>query len=364
MPIVAKCTCGRVLKARDEFAGSRAECPTCGAIVQIPSASGETYSLDPDDFGAAAPPMPVHEFLDPPRAAKPQANGGAGVGVGNAGGSAAVADVPVMRRMFEALLDPRSIQWLLMIGGALCVLGVIVWLVSIGVFADKRVMAALLGAGTLAILGAGWFTALKTRYRVAGQALTFLGCVVAPLNLWFWHAQDLLTVDGHLWVGGVVCCLLYAATVYVLRDGLFMFAFEAGVTLTALLLLADLGKITDATWLSLFLMAMGLISIHAERAFSPADDAEFPRKKYGLPLFWSGHVQMAAALLILLGSQLLTWLATPAPSCSALRGRATCSRSTSCSPRGCGWRPCMRTCIPTSSCGAWACTWRSRRRRS
>jgi hypothetical protein len=319
MPIVVKCRCGRVLKARDEFAGTRAECPTCGALVQIPLTSDDAAAFAPQP--GQAPPTPVKEFFDPPRAAvAPQAAGAAGRGgsaqpAGGAGSAAAaVAEppAPVMRRMFEALLDPRSIQWMLMIGGGLCVLGVVVWLVSQGVFDNKWVMAAALGVGTLALLGAGWFMALGTRYRVAGQALTFLGCVVAPLNLWFYHAQDILTVDGHLWVGGVVCCLLFAATVYVLRDPLFMYACEAGVTLTAVLLLADLGKITSAAWLSLFLMALGLISIHAERAFSPAETSEFPRRRYGLPLFWSGHVQLGAALAILLASQLLGWFVEPA----------------------------------------------------
>ena len=121
-----------------------------------------------------------------------------------------------------------------------------------------------------------------------------------------------MTVDHHLWVGGVVCCLLYAATVFVLRDPLFIYACEVGVTLTILLLLADMGKITDTTWLSLFFMALGLISIHSERVFPPAEENEFPRRRFGLPLFWSGHIQIAASLLILLGSQLLTWLAEPA----------------------------------------------------
>lgn len=311
MPIVVQCSCGRVLKARDEFAGSRAECPTCGKLVQIPEASAENYTnAAGDSVGSSASQAgqaaltPVREYFDPPSgSAKPQATAAA---------VAAEPPVPVMRRMFEALLDPRAIQWMLMIGGGLCVLGIIVWLVSKGIFENKYVMAGALGAGTLALLGAGWFTALKTRFRVAGQALTFLGCVVAPLNLWFYHAQDMLTVDGHLWMGGVVCCLLYAATVWVLRDPLFVYACEAGITLTAVLLLADLGKITDATWLSLFLMALGLVSIHSERAFSPAESSEFPRKRYGLPLFWSGHVQMGASLLILLGSQLLGWLVEPA----------------------------------------------------
>ena len=93
-------------------------------------------------------------------------------------------------------------------------------------------LAVAMGLGTLAILGAGWWVVLKTRFRIAGQALTFLGCVVTPLNLWFYDYQTLVTVNGNLWLGGVICCLLYVATVYVLRDPLFLYAVEAGVTLT------------------------------------------------------------------------------------------------------------------------------------
>jgi hypothetical protein len=305
MSIVVRCVCGRQLRARADFAGTRAECPTCGRTIEIPHPSAA--ASQPEATAAPSPAadpfseaLEITEFLDPPTGA-PVA-------------SAAPAGPPrpsAMRRMFEALLDPRSIQWMLMIGGGLCVLGLIVWLVSLGLFENRIVMAVALGIGTLAILGAGWFVVLRTRFKIAGQALTFLGCVVAPLNLWFYHAQNLVTVDQHLWVGGVVCCLLYAATVYVLRDPLFMYACEIGVTLTTLLLLADMGKITDAAVLSLFFMALGLISIHAERAFAPDPNSEFPRKRFGLPLFWSGHVQIAISLIILLGSQLLGWMREP-----------------------------------------------------
>ena len=322
MSIPIRCVCGRHLLARDDFAGARAECPTCGRTLQIPAKPGVASAANPASppstpASSAAPPevepLEITEFLDPPTAAEQAA-----AAHSHSHASAAHAGAPpkpprsVASRMFEALLDPRSIQWMLMIGGGLCVLGLIVWLVSLGVFKDPHVLAGVLGVGTLAILGAGWYVALRTRFRVAGQALTFLGCVVAPLNLWFYHAQNLVTVDGHLWVGGVICCLLYAATVYVLRDALFMYAVEVGVTLTTLLLLADLGKITDAPIFAFFFMALGLISIHAERAFSPGEDAQFPRHKFGLPLFWSGHVQIAVALLTLLGSQLLGWLLAPA----------------------------------------------------
>jgi hypothetical protein len=307
MSIFVRCwACGHLLKTSADFAGRLGECPFCGTQVDIPNAPGgasRTSSSTGDNAGEASQPTEstkIERFLDPPS------------GQQNAATAAVATKNVIWRRMLEALLDPRSIQWMLTIGGALCVLGLIVWLVSLGVFEDPRVLAVALGIGTLVVLGAGWFVALRTRFRIAGQALTFLGCVIAPLNLWFYHAQNLVTVNGHLWVGGVICCLLYAATVVVLRDGVFMFAFEAGVTLTVLLLLADMGKITDTTWLSLFFMVLGLVSIHAERFFSPAEGSDFPRRRFGLPFFWSGHVQIAASLIILLGSQLLSWLIQPA----------------------------------------------------
>jgi len=216
----------------------------------------------------------------------------------------------VLQRMFEALLDPRSIQWMLTLGGGLFVLGILIWLVSWGVFQNPTILAVALGIGTLAILCAGWWVVLTTRFRIAGQALTFLGCVVAPLNLWFYHAQALVTLDNHLWLGGVVCCLLYIATVYVLHDPLFMYAVEAGLTLTAALFLPELGKASDLGNLTVVLMALGLISIHAERAFPP-DGERFSRSRFGMPLFWSGHGQLGLTALTLLGTQIVLWLARP-----------------------------------------------------
>lgn len=330
MPISVLCPCGRLLKARDEFAGKRAECPTCGRTVQIPSAAPASpppvspadgsFSEPPPPSQATRPsptkpepetyrfqgrsavddvdqPMEIVEFLDPPEPSK------------KAAAEPKAPEKPVVVRMLEALLDPRAIHWMLTIGGGLAVLGLIIYLVSLRVFDNPVVMAVALGLGSAAVLAAGWWMTLKTRYRVAGQALTFLGCVVAPLNLWFYHAQNLVTLDQHLWVGGLVCVAMYVATVFVLRDPLFMYAVEAGVTLTVLLLMADLGLVNDVANLAMFLVALGFFSIHAERAFSPA--GEFSREKYGLPLFWSGHAQLGVALVMLLVSQIAGWLIEP-----------------------------------------------------
>lgn len=316
MAILVTCRCGRRLKAEERFAGARADCPYCGRTLEIPAAEAD---VEPDLVTADSQPMrstervaaarrrsvehasEITEFLDPPRNAPASAKRATG----------AVPSKPVLRRMFEALLDPNSIQWLLVLGGSLGVLGLIVWLVSLGVFKNPTLLAGLMTAGSLAIVFAGWWVTLKTRFKTAGRALTFLGCVVAPLNLWYFHAQDLLTIDGHLWVAAAACCLLYAATVFVLRDPLFIYAIQAGVTLTAVLLLADLGRLTDPTWISLVGIVLGLISLHAERAFPPEPDAPLNRARFGTPLFRSGHFQIAGSLALLLCVQVFTWFFEP-----------------------------------------------------
>ncbi|MHB8969347.1 MAG: hypothetical protein ACYC3X_16520 [Pirellulaceae bacterium] len=286
-----KC-CGRALQAVDEFAGKRAECPYCGSMLQVPQHPEEPVLAELVTPTAAAA-MEIRQFFDPPAATPSEERPKTGIS---------------LRQMFEALLDPRSIQWMLTLGGGLSVLGMIVWLTSLGIFENKLVLAAVTGLGSLAILGSGWWISLKTRFRVAGQALTFLGCVLASLNLWFYAHMDLISVENHLWIGGLACCLLYIATVYVLRDPLFVYAVEAGATLTVTLLLAEFGLASDTSCLAMTLMALGLISIHAERAFPPEGEP-FTRRTFGLPFFWSGHAQVGTSLLILFGTQIVGWLA-------------------------------------------------------
>lgn len=311
MAILVTCACGRRLKAEERFAGARADCPFCGRQLEIPAADAVAEPADVPPRAveqlaasrrrSSEPASEITDFLDPPtdrRASeRPVAAG--------------QARKPVLLRMLEALLDPQSIQWLLVLGGSLSVLGLIVWLVSLRVFDNPAVVAGCMVVGSLAIVAFGCWVSLKTRYQTAGRALTFLGCVVAPLNLWYYHAQELVTIDGHLWVGALWCCLLYAAIMFVLRDPLFLYAIEAGVTLTAVLLLADLGQLTDPAWLSLVGMTLGLISLHAGLAFPPEPEADFSRSRFGKPLFRSAHIQIAASLGLLLCVQLFTWFFAP-----------------------------------------------------
>ena len=327
--VAVDCDCGRRLKVPRRMLGQSLRCPFC----QRPLRAGKE-----DDAGDDAGPAPATRASTFEAAKKrvteqgglsgrPEEDADAGErDAGETERGAQGADAPrspapvespsVGRRVFEALLDPRAVHWLLMLGGGLAVIGGLVWLISKGVFDDPLYVAAGMIVGTLAGLGAGWWVSLKTRYAVAGRALTSLACAVAPLILWFLHAQGLVTVDGGLWVGGVICCLLYLATVFVLRDPLYLYAIQGGVILTVLLLLGDLHKIDDPAWLSLFLIAMGLIALHLERAFPPESPpsespagppVEFSRRRYGRPLFLGGRTAVAIALLILLGVQAWDW---------------------------------------------------------
>ena len=311
MSIRVRCEyCGRELRARERFAGTRAECPDCGFEITVPPApTGQpleettTAKATAAKAASAEVPLAIVDFLDPP--------------LGKATTETPPPSKPVMQRMMEALLDPHAISWILGIGGGLTILGLVIWLISLKVFDDPRIMAAALGLGSAALIGAGWWTTLKTKFQTAGEAVTFLGCVAAPLNLWFYHSQDLIKLDQHLWVGGVICTAIYAATVRILKRPLFMYAIEVGVTLTTLLLLADLHQITKPAHLAVAMVVLAFLSIHAERAFAPnaptapgepPRDDIFDRQRFGMPLFWSGHVQLAAGLLILMVSQFSHWI--------------------------------------------------------
>ena len=302
--IKVQCICGRTLKARAAFAGKRATCPSCGDQVTIPvqvtppALPSSKKNQEDDDWWEE--PMVITEFLDPPGEAMEIEFDEEPV----------EPKEPIMRRMFEAMLDPRSIQWMLMIGGGLLVIGLIVLLINWLDVKTPYIIASAMGVGTLLTLAGGWYLTLKTKYKVASRALTFLACVVAPLNLWYYHAQGIVTLENHLWVGGVICSLMYIATVRLLRDPLFMYAVEVGITLTVLLFLPIINVTVDATTLSITFLVMGAISIHAERLFA-ASSEEFPRQQYGMPLFWAGQVQTAFALVVLFGSQTLSWLDKP-----------------------------------------------------
>ena len=221
---------------------------------------------------------------------------------------------PPRRHLLEILLDPRNIQMLLAFGGALMVTGLVI-LLWVNSFFTPTVVALTLGAVNAALLGAGWWMMRTTRYQLVGRALTLLACLIMPLNLWYYHTNHLITLDGHLWVVALVISALYAASALVLRDEVFVYIFTAGVTMTGLLMLADLPPSPERFWEiappATLLVVLGLLAIHLERAF-PAQDGPFGRRRFGLAFFWSGHALLAAGLLLVLGAEVAgDWLYKP-----------------------------------------------------
>ena len=239
------------------------------------------------------------------------------------------------RNIMEMLLDPRSIQWLMGLGGALMVVGLVI-LLWVNKYFTPPVLAMVMGGANIAVMLAGWGLIQKTRYQLVGRGLTLLSCLVMPLNLWYYHAQDLVSIDQHLWVAAVVMSALYAASAWILKDEMFVYVFNAGVAMTGLLILADMPPSPQKFWEiaspATLLVLLGLAGIHAERAFGE-NDGPFSRKRFGLAFFASGQVLMAAGLLMIFGAQLGgDWLyeawfkqvfdsfhSVPSPICGPLR---------------------------------------------
>lgn len=220
--------------------------------------------------------------------------------------------VAVPRRSFiDVLLDPRSIQWLLATGGGLLVLGLVIWLSSLGVFDNPITVAVALGLGNAVLLAGGAALILGTRYQMAGRALTLLACLVMPLNLWFYHSYDLITLQGHLWVAALVCCAVYLAAALMLRDTLFVYVLVGGMALTGLLLLGDLGRLEEIIAPSTLLVVLALACLHLERIFPNLDEGPFTRRGFGMAFFWSAQALLGAGLLLLLGAQIVGFTHAP-----------------------------------------------------
>jgi hypothetical protein len=218
------------------------------------------------------------------------------------------------RPLLEILLDPRNIQMLLAFGGALMVVGLVI-LLWVNEFFTPPLVAAGLGVGNALLLLSGWWVLRSTRYQLAGRAVTLLACLVMPLNLWYYHANGLITLEGHLWAAALVISALYAASAWVLRDEVFVYIFSAGVTLTGLLVLADLPPSPQKFWEiaspATLLVVLGLLAIHIERAF-PEQEGPFGRRRFGLAFFWSGQALLAAGLFLVLGAEIAgDWLYQP-----------------------------------------------------
>lgn len=219
---------------------------------------------------------------------------------------------PVGGRLMRLLLDPRSLNVLMLAGSGLLALGLVLWLVVIGVFENPLYAAVGLGAGNLGLLGGGVWLAARSRYQTAGRAVAMLACLLLPLNLWFYDAQGLVTLadGGNLWLPALVCCVLYAGVARVLKDSLFVYPAVAGVAMTGLVFLADgnVARFWEILAPSTLLVALGMAAVFAERLFplsvGDARHQAFTRGDFGLAFFRAGHALLASGLGVLLAGRL------------------------------------------------------------
>ena len=207
----------------------------------------------------------------------------------------------------EQILSPQSLQWMMLSGGGLLVIGFVVWLWSAGVFEHPLAVCGAVGAVTIGLISSGVAMVRFTRHQLAGRGIALLGSIALPLNLWLYDAQGLVTLEqgGHLWIPAALFCLIYAAVARVLRDSTFVYALVGGVVLTGMLFLAD--RSVGQFWALMppvtFLVVIGWVSAFAERLFVD-DDGDFSRKNFGLAFHRAGLIVVAAGLTLLLGGHL------------------------------------------------------------
>jgi hypothetical protein len=211
--------------------------------------------------------------------------------------------------LFQRLLSPQSLNWMMGSGAGLLVIGFIVWLWSAGVFANPLVGAVCLGAGNLVLLAAGIWLYKNTNFKLAGNGLTLLASLLLPLNLWFYDAQGLIELaeGGPLWIPALAISIIYALVARLTRNPLSAYTLVGGVVLTGLLFLA--GPKVALIWALLptatFLAIVGSLAILADRWFQEEDGA-FSRDQFGLAFFRAGHLALMCGLAYLLGGQVLS----------------------------------------------------------
>ena len=269
-----------------------------------------------------------------------------------------------MRRppLWEILLDPRSIQWLLGFGGTLLVLGLVIWLATAGTVQEPRGGRRGLGSGQRRAAGrrlARHQPHPLPNGRPRADPAGVSGNAPEPLVLSRPRPDH---PRGTPLAAALVCCVLYAASALVLRDPMFVYVLAGGVAMTGLLMLADMQQVLGDRRAATLLVVWGLICLHVEGPF-PRPTGPFSRRRFGLAFFWSGQALLAAGLLLLLGAQIAgDWLYKPffEPLYRALARSARRSSSPStggnCWPWPWSWPAPTPTSIPTWWSAAWACT--------
>jgi hypothetical protein len=80
MPITFRCSCGKTLQVKDEFAGRRVKCPACSGVAVVPAAM-PAFEVVEDEPPAPPPPPKSRPVAAPVAARKATADDDAGFDV-------------------------------------------------------------------------------------------------------------------------------------------------------------------------------------------------------------------------------------------------------------------------------------------
>lgn len=210
--------------------------------------------------------------------------------------------------LVERLLSPQSLQIMMGAGGGILVIGLVIWLWSIGLFDNPLIAAATMATGNLGMLGLGIWLLTQSHFKLAGRGIALLSSLMLPLNLWFYDVQGLISLDegGHLWIPALAICGIFAATTRVTRDPLFAFTLVGGVVLTGLLFLANpaIGSFWAMLPTSAFLIVVGVLCIHALNAFSESE-GPFSKQGFGAAFYRAGHLALLGGIAVLASGHML-----------------------------------------------------------
>ncbi len=126
MPIPVTCACGKSMRVKDTFAGKKARCPACNAVLSIPDPAAEEPIEE----------LPVVEPEDRPRVKAPQLDEPAPYRPGREPRLAGIPAERGRRRAPPVTFEPGWFGSINsgMVGGALMMVIAIVWFV-VGLFA-------------------------------------------------------------------------------------------------------------------------------------------------------------------------------------------------------------------------------------
>ena len=206
--------------------------------------------------------------------------------------------------LFERLLSPQSLGWMMSIGGGLLVLGFAIWLWSIGVFENPLILAVSVGALNLSLLGLGIWLLQNTRHKIAGKGITLLSSLALPLNLWLYDSQSLITIgEGKLWMPAFLISIIYAAIARITKDSNFVYTLVGGFVMTGVLFMAGASNfLWEVLPIATFMIAVGSVCVHADRWFLE-NDGLFSRQNFGLAFFRAGQIVLILGLGTLFSGQ-------------------------------------------------------------